>query len=58
MVRPIVERAQRLQRLAALDAAPSSNLPVIDPHSSHLIGMLTSENIGELLMVRMALRRG
>ena len=51
-------RMELSEALAALDAAPASTLPVIDPRTDRLIGMLTSENIGELLMVRMALRRG
>lgn len=53
----VTPRMELTEAIAALDAAPSSNLPVIDPHSERLIGMLTSENIGELLMVRMALRK-
>ena len=53
----VTPRMELTEAIAALDAAPSSNLPVIGPHSERLIGMLTSENIGELLMVRMALKK-
>jgi len=42
--------------LAALDAAACPALPVMDTTTGRIVGLLTSENIGELLMVRIALR--
>jgi len=44
--------------MALLRAAPCPALPVIDPESEQLIGLLTTENIGEMLMVRAALAQG
>ncbi len=44
------------QALAELDAASCPALPIFDPLSGRIIGLLTKENIGELLMVRSALR--
>lgn len=41
--------------MALLRAAPCPALPVIDPENEQLIGLLTTENIGEMLMVRAAL---
>ncbi len=32
-------------------------IPVIDPLTGHLVGLLTSENVGETLLVRAALRK-
>lgn len=45
---------------AAMERLSSSNcpaLPVFDPTEGRLVGLLTSENIGELLMVRTAMRQ-
>lgn len=45
------------QALEVLQASPCPALPVIDPLSSELVGLLTSENVGEALMVRAALMK-
>lgn len=45
------------EALSALDEASCPAMPVIDPVTGRLIGLLTAENVGELLMVRTALRR-
>lgn len=42
--------------LAVLDASSCPALPVLDPLTGQITGLLTAENIGELLMVRSALR--
>jgi CBS domain-containing protein len=44
------------EALARLDASTCPAMPVLDPHTGSIIGLLTAENIGELLMVRSALR--
>lgn len=44
--------------MAHLRSGPCSALPVMDPVSGKLVGMLTAENIGEALLVRAALKRG
>jgi stage IV sporulation protein FB len=43
------------QALDALGAINCPALPVLDPLSGELVGLLTAENIGETLMVRAAL---
>ncbi len=43
------------EAIILLRAAPCPALPVIDPENEQLIGLLTTENIGEMLMVRAAL---
>lgn len=43
--------------LDALNAGGCPALPVIDPLSGALVGLLTAENVGEALMVRAALTR-
>ena len=40
-----------------LSASPCPALPVIDPLTGRLVGLLTAENVGEALMVRAALAR-
>ncbi len=45
------------QALDALSACGCPALPVIDPLSGELVGLLTAENIGETLMVRAALMK-
>ncbi|HBJ84508.1 MAG TPA: site-2 protease family protein [Verrucomicrobiales bacterium] len=45
------------QALDALGASDCPALPVIDPLSGELVGLLTAENIGETLMVRAALMK-
>lgn len=40
-----------------LRSGATSALPVLDPATSRLVGLLTMENIGEMLMVRAALGR-
>jgi stage IV sporulation protein FB len=45
------------EALAGLDAGGCPALPVLEPISGRLVGLLTTENVGELLMVRAALRR-
>lgn len=50
-------RMDLAEALTALDAGTCSALPVMDAYSGRLVGLLTAENVGELLMVRTALRR-
>ncbi len=50
-------RMDLAEALTALDGSSCPALPVIDPITGRLIGLLTAENVGELLMVRTALRR-
>ncbi len=50
-------RMDLAEALSALDSSSSPALPVIDPITGRLIGLLTAENVGELLMVRAALKR-
>jgi Zn-dependent protease len=50
-------RMDLAEALTALDGSSCPALPVIDPITGRLIGLLTSENVGELLMVRTALKR-
>lgn len=52
-VTPVVSLGEGLERLRATDCPA---MPVVDPVNSHLIGLLTTENIGEVLMVRAALQ--
>lgn len=51
---PAIELTQALE---ALNASDCPAVPVIDPLSSELVGLLTAENIGETLMVRAALMK-
>ena len=51
---PSNDLADALDRLQA-SGLPA--LPVVDPISGEIVGLLTSENVGETLMVRAALRR-
>jgi CBS domain-containing protein len=45
------------EALERLQASASPAMPVLDPVTGRLVGLLTTENIGELMMVRAALRR-
>jgi Zn-dependent protease/CBS domain-containing protein len=45
------------QALETLHASQCPAIPVLDPSSGKLLGLLTAENIGEALMVRAALRK-
>ncbi len=45
------------EALSVLNATPCPVVPVLDPLTGHFIGFLTSENVGELLMIRLALKR-
>ncbi len=53
----VTQRMDLAEALAALDGSGCPALPVIDPVSGRLVGLLTAENVGELLLVRSALRR-
>jgi Zn-dependent protease len=48
---PLLEAMEQLQQ------ASCPALPVLDPLTGQLVGLLTGENVGETLMVRAALRR-
>ncbi len=50
-------RMDLVEAMGALDAATRPTLPVMDPLTGRCIGLLNTENVGELLMVRTALRR-
>lgn len=50
-------RMDLIEALGVLDAATRPTLPVIDPLTGRCIGLLNTENVGELLMVRTALKR-
>lgn len=50
-------RMDLVEAMGALDAAAHQTLPVMDPLTGRCIGLLNTENIGEFLMVRTALRR-
>ncbi|MFC5455270.1 site-2 protease family protein [Prosthecobacter fluviatilis] len=52
--RPGSELAQALETLNASDGPA---IPVLDPISDKLVGLLTTENVGETLMVRAALMK-
>jgi Zn-dependent protease/CBS domain-containing protein len=45
------------QALEILNASDCTALPVLDPSSGELVGLLTTENVGEALMVRAALMK-
>jgi Zn-dependent protease len=51
---PAIELTQALE---ALNTSDCPAIPVIDPLSGELVGLLTAENIGETLMVRAALTK-
>lgn len=53
-VAPATHLSQAVERLRA---TPCPVLPVRDPLTGRLVGLLTAENVAELLMVRTALRR-
>lgn len=54
-----VDPATRLgEALERLRATPCPMLPVLDLASGRLVGLLTAENVAEVLMVRAALGRG
>lgn len=53
----VTVRMDLAEALSALDGSGSPALPVVDPVSGRLVGLLTAENVGELLLVRSALRR-
>jgi len=46
-----------VQAMALLQSSGSPAIPVIDPISEKMVGLLTAENIGEALLVRAALRQ-
>ncbi|MEN3943220.1 site-2 protease family protein [Prosthecobacter sp. SYSU 5D2] len=50
---PVISLGEGLERMRASNCPA---IPVYDPVNGQLIGLLTAENIGELLMVRAALR--
>jgi Zn-dependent protease len=52
-VTAVISLGEGLERLRA---TPCPAMPVIDPISGKLVGLLTAENVGEVLMVRAALR--
>lgn len=45
------------EAMTVLREAGSPAVPVVDPLSGRLVGLLTGENVGEVLMVRAALRQ-
>ena len=53
-VSPFMALPEAMERLQG-GGCPA--VPVIDPDSGRLIGLLTSENVGETLLVRAALRK-
>ena len=59
VIEPCAEGVGPLQPLSSamefLNASACPAVPVIDPVSGRLVGLLTSENIGEMLMIRAAL---
>jgi CBS domain-containing protein len=61
VMRPCPESTQATieltQALETLNASDCPALPVLDPISGELIGLLTTENVGETLMVRAALMK-
>ncbi len=61
VMRPCPESTQATieltQALETLNASDCPALPVLDPISGALIGLLTTENVGETLMVRAALMK-
>jgi Zn-dependent protease len=50
-------RAALSEALGELQRSDCPALPVVDPFSGRLVGLLTSENAGETLLVRAALRK-
>jgi stage IV sporulation protein FB len=61
VMRPCPESTQATidltQALETLSSSDCPALPVLDPISGELIGLLTTENVGETLMVRAALMK-
>jgi len=59
VMEPCAEPVTSLQSLATalelLNSSPCPAIPVVDATSGRLIGLLTTENIGEMLMIRAAL---
>lgn len=53
-VTPLTSLAEGLEKLRASNCPA---LPVVDKLNGRLVGLLTSENVGELLMVRAALQK-
>lgn len=51
---PVVSLSEGLERLRAT-TCPA--IPVVDPVTERLLGLLTSENVGEMLMLRAALHK-
>ncbi|MBL9145611.1 MAG: site-2 protease family protein [Verrucomicrobiaceae bacterium] len=50
-------RMSLVQAMAKLKASPCPAIPVIDPITEKMVGLLTAENVGEALLVRSALRQ-
>ena len=46
------------EALEQLDASECPALPVIDEATGRLVGLLTAENVGELMLIKTALKRG
>jgi len=53
-VTAVTSLAEGLERLRITNCPV---MPVLDPMTGLLIGLLTSENVGEVLMIRAALRK-
>lgn len=54
---PVEPAARLAEALERLRATPCPMLPVFDPSTGRLVGLLTAENVAEVLMVRAALGR-
>ncbi len=61
VIEPCIEsvepRMSLVQAMAKLKASACPAIPVIDPISEKMVGLLTAENVGEALLVRSALRQ-